>query len=67
MIHEILIVFFPSTCSVTFLLFVIAIAFSGSVSALSLFEFNDFGRVELMGFLASAIYGFHYVLEELRF
>lgn len=49
--------------SLTFLLFVTASAFSGSVAALSLFGFNDFGRVGLRGFLVGSMFGFHYVFK----
>ncbi|XP_045805741.1 uncharacterized protein LOC123898771 [Trifolium pratense] len=49
--------------SLTFFLFVIASAFSGSVAALSLFGFNDIGRVGFRGFLVGLMFGFHYVFK----
>ncbi|AES64131.2 putative nucleoporin protein Ndc1-Nup [Medicago truncatula] len=49
--------------SLTFLLFVAAAAVSASVAVVSLFGFNDLGKVGFRGFLAGAIYGFHYVFK----
>ncbi|KAL5073203.1 hypothetical protein RYX36_012187, partial [Vicia faba] len=56
-------IFLNFKLSLTFLLFITASTFSGLVAALSLFGFNDSGRVGLRGFLAGLIFGFHYVFK----
>ncbi|CAI8590889.1 unnamed protein product [Vicia faba] len=56
-------IFLNFKLSLTFLLFITASAFSGSVAALSLSGFNDSGRVGLRGFLVGLIFGFHYVFK----